>query len=190
LFLIPKDLYLATGSNNKKMEKPQPFEYTQSPYVSRYINQLGETPVLETLTAQLEKVQLLFSGLGEEKSGYRYAEGKWSLKELLGHMVDTERIMAYRALCIARGEKQPLPGFDENAYAEAAGYSQRPLADLLQEHRLVREGNMLLFKSLTKTMLDQIGNANGAGLSARAIIHIIAGHEKHHLGIIRERYLS
>ncbi len=172
------------------MQKPQPFEYTQSQYVSRYIEKLGETPVLETLAAQLEEVQQLFSGTGEEKSGYRYAEGKWSLKELLGHMVDTERIMAYRALCIARGEKQPLPGFDENAYAQAAGYGHRPLADLRHEHRLVREGNLLLFGSFTETMLDRMGNANGASLSARAVIHIIAGHEKHHLGIIRERYLS
>ncbi len=130
------------------MQKPQPFEYTQSQYVSRYIESWAKRRFWK-LAAQLEEVQQLFSGTGEEKSGYRYAEGKWSLKELLGHMVDTERIMAYRALCIARGEKQPLPGFDENAYAQAAGYGHRPLADLRHEHRLVREGTSRGTKSTT-----------------------------------------
>ncbi len=157
--------------------------------MSRYIEQVDDRPVLEVLNGQLAEVQKLFQELGEEKSQFRYAEGKWSLKELLGHMVDTERIIAYRVLCIARGEKQPLPGFDENAYAEAAGYGNRPLSDLLQEYRLVRQANLLLFGSLTEPMLTQIGNANGKEISARALIYMVAGHEKHHLGIMQERYL-
>lgn len=171
------------------MYKPDQREYAQSPYISRYIEQVGDRPVLEVFASQLAEVQKLFGELGEEKSRFRYAEGKWSLKELLGHMVDTERIVAYRVLSIARGEKQPLSGFDENAYAEAAGYANRPLADLLKEHRLVREANLLLYGSLTEPMLTQIGNANGKEISARALIYMVAGHEKHHLGIIRERYL-
>ncbi len=171
------------------MNKPNQREYAQSPYVSRYIELVGDHPVLEVLANQLAEVQKVFRELGEEKSRFRYAEGKWSLKELLGHMVDTERIMAYRVLCIARGEKQPLPGFDENTYAQAAEYGNRPLMALLEECRLVRESNLLLFGSLTEPMLTQIGNANGKEISARALIYMVAGHEKHHLGIIRERYL-
>jgi hypothetical protein len=150
---------------------------------------VGEAPVLEVLTRQFAEMQRIFGALDEEKSGYRYAEGKWTLKELLGHMVDTERIMAYRVLCIARGEKQPLPGFDENAYALHAGYGDRPFADVLAEYRLVRGANLLLFRSLTEPMLRQVGTANGCPISARAMLYVLTGHEKHHLGIIRERYL-
>ncbi len=172
------------------MYKPEPGEYAQSPYVSRYIEQVGEEPVLEVLTRQFGEMEQIFGALDEPRSGFRYAEGKWSLKELLGHMVDTERIMAYRVLCIARGEKQPLPGFDENAYAQLAGYGNRPFADVLAEYRLVRGANLLLFRSLTEPMLRQVGNANGYAISARAMLYVLTGHEKHHLGIIRERYLA
>ncbi len=172
------------------MHKPEPGEYAQSPYVSRYIEQVGEAPVLEVLARQFTEMQRIFGALDEEKSGYRYAEGKWTLKELLGHMVDTERIMAYRVLCMARGEKQPLPGFDENAYAEHAAYGSRPFADVLEEYRLVRGANLLLFRSFTEPMLGQVGNANGNNISARAMLYVLTGHEAHHLGIIRERYLA
>ena len=172
------------------MSKPEPGEYAQSPYVSRYIEQVGDAPVLEVLARQLGEMQRIFGALDEEKSGYRYAAGKWTLKELLGHMVDTERIMAYRVLCMARGEKQPLPGFDENAYAELAAYGNRRFADVLEEYRLVRGANLLLFGSLTEPMLRQVGNANGYNISARAMLYVLTGHEAHHLGIIRERYLA
>ena len=171
------------------MYKPQPAEYAQSPYVSKYVELVGEEPVLEVLTQQYGEMLRIFGALDEQKSGFRYAEGKWSLKELLGHMVDTERIMAYRVLCLARGEKQPLPGFDENAYAQHAGYGNRPFADVLEEYRLVREANLLLFRSLTEPMLRQVGNANGYDISARAMLYVLTGHEAHHLRIIRERYL-
>jgi hypothetical protein len=171
------------------MHKPEPGEYAQSPYVSRYIEQVGDAPVLEVLARQFGEMTRIFGALDEAKSAFRYAEGKWSLKELLGHMVDTERIMAYRVLCIARGEKQPLPGFDENAYAQHAGYGNRPFADVLEEYRLVRGANLLLFGSFTEPMLREVGNANGYAISARAMLYVLTGHEAHHLSIIRERYL-
>lgn len=171
------------------MNRPHPTEYAQGAYFSRYIDQVGDRPILEVLTSQLEEVQQIFGSLGEDQSHFQYEAGKWSLKELLGHLIDTERIMAYRVLCIARGEKQPLPGFDENSYVAAAQFYNRSLHDLLHEYQLVRKANVALFGSLTENMLLQMGNANGKEISARAIIYIIAGHERHHLGIIRERYL-
>ena len=172
------------------MYRPEPGEYAQSPYVSRYVEQVGDAPVLEVLARQSGEMEQIFGALDEAKSAFRYAEGKWSLKELLSHMVDTERIMAYRVLCIARGEKQPLPGFDENAYAQLAEYGNRPFADVREEYRLVRGANLLLFRSLTERMLRQVGNANGYAISARAMLYVLTGHEAHHLGIIRERYLA
>ena len=171
------------------MYKPEPGEYAQSPYVSKYVELVGEEPVLEVLTRQFGEMQRIFGALDEQQSGFRYAEGKWSLKELLGHMVDTERIMAYRVLCLARGEKQPLPGFDENAYADHAEYGNRPFVDVLEEYRLVRGANLLLFRSLTQPMLQQVGIANGYDISARAMLYVLTGHEAHHLHIIQERYL-
>src|SRR4028118_751846 len=104
-------------------------------------------------------------------------------------MGDAGRIMAYRVLCIARGEKQPLPGFDENAYAQFAKYGNRPFAEVLEEYRLVRRANLLLSGSLTDPMLRQVGNANSYAISARAMLYVLTGHESHHLSIIRERYL-
>jgi hypothetical protein len=105
-------------------------------------------------------------------------------------MIDTERILSYRALCIARGEKQSLPGFDENQYAEQAQYSRRSIKDLLREYRLVREANILMFSSFDEQMLSEVGTANGKSISARALLFIIAGHERHHLSIVKEKYLN
>ncbi len=120
------------------MYRPQPNEYAQSPFVSRYVDQVGSGNVLEVLAEQLTEVQELFTGVREDQGLYAYAEGKWSLKELFGHMIDTERIQAYRALCIARGEKLPLPGFEEDLYAQAAQFNRQSFKDLLEQHQLVR----------------------------------------------------
>lgn len=171
------------------MRRPVPEEYAQSPYTSRYINLVPGEDIIAALNKGAVEVQQLFSSLSDAQLHYSYAAGKWTLKELLAHMVDTERIMAYRALCIARGEKQPLPGFDEESYAMSGKYGKRSVADLLQEYGLLREANLLQFKNFDETMLDQVGNANGKDITARAILFIIAGHERHHLNIIRERYL-
>ncbi|MDJ1506213.1 DinB family protein [Xanthocytophaga agilis] len=168
--------------------KPQPNEYPQSEYTSRYINLVPEDNAIDILR-QKEVWQLVHT-LSEEESTYRYAEGKWSIKEMLGHMIDTERIFTYRVLCIARGEKQPLPGFDENLYAETAHFDSRTLVSLLAEYSAVRDANLFLFDNLDETALLQIGNANGKELSVRAILYMIAGHERHHINILKERYLK
>jgi hypothetical protein len=172
------------------MQRPAPEEYTQSVYTSRYVNLVPGEDVLTELNKSAREVQNLFSSLSENQWNYRYAPGKWTLKELLAHMIDTERIMAYRALCIARGEKQPLPGFDEEAYAASGNYDKRKPAELLQEYRLIREANLLQFKNFDEFMLSRVGNANGKDITARAVLFVMAGHERHHLNIIQERYLS
>ena len=140
-------------------------------------------------TLKSKPVWHLLHPLTEAASQYRYAEGKWSIRELLGHLVDTERIFAYRALCLARGERQPLPGFDENAYVENAGFERRTLQSLLAEYLAVREATVLLFGSFDGAALVQTGVSNGNPVSVRALLHITAGHELHHAGILRERYL-
>jgi hypothetical protein len=172
------------------MQRPAPEEYAQSVYTSRYVNLVPGEDVLSELDKSAKEVQNLFASLPETQWDYRYAPGKWTLKELLAHMIDTERVMAYRALCIARGEKQPLPGFNEETYAANGNYDKRLPAELLQEYRLIREANLLQFKNLDETMLSQAGNANGNDITARAVLFVMAGHERHHLNIIQERYLS
>lgn len=172
------------------MQRPAPEEYGQSVYTSRYVNLVSGDDVLDQLKKSFTEVQSLFSSLSEAQWNHRYAPGKWTLKELLAHMIDTERIMAYRALCIARGEKQALPGFDEETYAANGNYGKRLPSELLQEYRLVREANLLQFATFDETMVSQLGNANGKDITARAVLFVIAGHERHHLNIIQERYLS
>ena len=165
--------------------KPEPHEYP--PFMGRYVESVADGNPLATLKSK--PVWHLLHPLTEAASQYRYAEGKWSIRELLGHLVDTERIFAYRALCMARGERQPLPGFDENAYVENAGFERRTLQSLLAEYLAVREATVLLFGSFDGAALVQTGVSNGNPVSVRALMYATAGHEQHHAGILRERYL-
>jgi uncharacterized damage-inducible protein DinB len=126
--------------------------------------------------------------LTEEQAAHRYAEGKWSLKQLLGHVTDTERIMAYRLLCISRGDQTPLPGFDENTYVRGAAFDSHVLSDLLAEFTAVRRATMALVRGLSPEQLQRVGTANGGGVSAAGLVYLIAGHARHHLNIVRERY--
>ncbi|RNI27529.1 DinB family protein [Rufibacter immobilis] len=168
--------------------KPLPSEYND--YYHKYIQPIpDQTDVLELLLKQRQEVTQLFGRVTESEANFAYEPGKWSIKELLGHMNDTERIMAYRALCIARGEQTTLPGFDENAYVANSGFSQRTLAGLLKEHQVIREATVALFDTLPEEALSRVGSANGSPVSVRALAFIIAGHERHHLQILKERYL-
>ena len=119
---------------------------------------------------------------------FRYAPGKWSVREVIGHLIDSERVFGYRAFSISRGEIKNLPGFDENEYMLTAPYDHIPLKDLLDEFRLVRSANTAMFKNLVDEAWLRIGTANGAAVSVRALAFIMAGHVRHHLGILRERY--
>lgn len=170
------------------MIKPILSEYPQNIYFSYYIEQVENQSVIQALTLQKDIVINLYKNLSEEQKKFKYAEGKWSPMEILGHLTDTERIFGYRALCIARGEKQSLPPFDENDYANAAQFSEQSFESLLEQYRLVREGSIALFSTFSDEIASQIGFANNNPVSARALVTMIAGHELHHLKVLREKY--
>ena len=168
--------------------RPTADEY--APYYARYVSAVPEGDVLETLEHQIEETVALLAAVGESRAGHRYAEGKWSVRELVGHMADAERIFAYRALCIARGETASLPGFDEDAYVAGADFDARTLNSLLGELTTVRRSTLSLFRNLGDAALARRGTANGQSVTVRGIAWIVAGHERHHQQILRERYLA
>lgn len=169
---------------------PRPDASEFLPYYGKYIDRVPDGDLLRTLRAQLDETLALVRGLPEERGGHRYAPGKWSIREVLGHVTDAERIFAYRALRIGRGDATPLASFDENAYAESSGADARTLVDLADEFEHVRLGNLALFRSLGDEALARRGTASGGEVSARALAWIIAGHERHHVDLLRERYLA
>jgi hypothetical protein len=173
-----------TGS---RIARPAAEEY--APYFGRYIEQVPEGDVLDTLRRQVDDTVALVGKVGDGDADFRYAEGKWSIKEVVGHVADTERIMVYRALCFARGEAAALPGFDENEYVARAKFTGRKLGDLLAELRLVRAATVAFFAGLDVEELMRRGTANNRPYSVRAVAYIVAGHERHHAKILAERYL-
>jgi len=168
------------------MTRPTDAEY--APAYAAYVSLVSEDDVLEAMEQQSSATQKLLASLDEQRASYRYEQDKWSVKEVLGHMVDAERIMAYRALAIARGESQPLPGFDENEYVGNASFDAWRLGDLSEQYALVRRANIVFFKNLQPEAWDRHGNANGAAVSVRGLAYVIVGHERHHLRVLRERY--
>ena len=167
--------------------RPEPTEF--SPFYAGYIAHVPDGDIIETLRTQGDTTSALARSLAEEKGGHRYAHGKWSIREVFGHLADTERIMSYRALCVARGDTTSLPGFDENAYVAHARFDERTLASLADDLVLVRQATVRLLVTLNDEELARSGTANGAPITARALAWVIAGHERHHLAILRERYL-
>jgi hypothetical protein len=162
---------------------------TYNPYYETYIRKLNGRNPLKVLEELVLEFKVLLSEVPDEKEEFRYAEGKWSVKEVVGHIIDTERIMSYRALSIARGEKQSLPGFEENDYVKVANFDRRSLYDLGHEFGFVREASISLFKFMTEEELNRTGIANNNVVTPRALLYIIAGHHLHHLGVLKERYL-
>lgn len=157
-------------------------------FFERYVNLVPNEDPLHLLDKQTYTREGLLENLTEEQAHFAYAEGKWSIKQVVGHLADTERILSYRALCISRQEQQHLPGFDENHYVEQANFQHRPLPDLLQDCRMVRQATLSLFRGMDEDMLSRTGIANKSLLSVRALAYIIVGHELHHLAILRSRY--
>ncbi len=182
---LNKDTY--TGGNVMTI-KPTIEEYPA--YFESYIHQVSEGILSDILINQLEETTELLSNLSEEQANYRYAAGKWTLKEVLGHITETERIMSYRLLRMSRGDQTPLAGYDEDEYVKEASFHSRSLADLLEEFRAVRHATRTLIQGLTEEGWLRKGIANEKEISVRAIAFIIAGHELHHVKIIKERYLS
>jgi uncharacterized damage-inducible protein DinB len=171
------------------MHFPAAYEYPNAPYFAEYLQFDADANLLEVLDQQTQQILAIYEPLTEQQANYSYAEGKWSFKQLLGHMVDSERIFAYRALAISRGETQSLPGFDENQYMDQAGYENQSAEEVLTQYITTRAATIALVKSFTLTQGNAIGSANGQKISARALAWMIAGHEKHHYNIIQARYL-
>jgi uncharacterized damage-inducible protein DinB len=168
----------------------RPASGTYVPYFLNYISCVPEgTDPLALMQQQSAELHAVVGGLSEEQALTSYASGKWTIKEMLLHIIDTERIFAYRALRFARGDEQALPGFDENAYAAESGANARPLPDLLAEYDAVRQASVALFRSFTPAQLDRAGTASNNPLTVRALLFILPGHQAHHLNILRERYL-
>ena len=168
--------------------KPEKEEY--SPYFSGYISLVPDGEILDLLDRQFEETLKILNGISDSEGAFRYAPGKWSVKQLVGHMIDTERVFAYRALCVARGEKTSLPGFDENEYMENASFESVLMTDLAAEFETVRRSTVFLFKNLDETAWLREGIANGNPTTVRALAYIAAGHELHHRKILLERYLQ
>lgn len=158
-------------------------------YYQKYIDLVKGDDIFRILVEQNMESQNVLNSFSESKGNYRYAEGKWTVKEVVGHMMDVERIFAYRALCIARSEKQPLPGMDQNSYVALGNFNKRQLFDLNYEYRLLRESNILLFGGFDKSVLQNRGTASGYEVTVLALMFMTAGHEKHHLNILLERYM-
>jgi uncharacterized damage-inducible protein DinB len=168
--------------------KPSPGE--SSDYAQSYIDHLTEDDLLEALSNNLLQTVSLFESVAKEKHNFRYAPGKWTVKELLQHIIDTERIFSYRALRFSRRDNTPLPSYDENLYAPNANTSVRSLEKLLEEYRLVRESSILLFESMTPEMLDFKGTASSVMYSARILGWFMAGHNLHHNKVLKVKYLG
>jgi len=155
-----------------------------------YIEALGEVVLMNELEQSLSFFIDFLKTIPSEKHEFRYAEGKWTIKDIVQHLIDAERIFAYRALRIARKDKTPLPGFEENEYVETAFANKREMNDLIEEFITVREATISLFKTFTEEQLLQMGTASEKPVSVRAIGFITLGHQKHHEKIIKERYLK
>jgi len=167
--------------------RPAPKEYGE--YYGRYISQLPDGDVLAIMRSQTDELMAMFAKVDDAKALHRYAPGKWSIKEVLGHMLDVERVFSHRALRMARADKTPLPGFEQDDYVAAANYDGRPLASLLDEWRHLRAANLTLFESFDEATLMRQGTASGYEFTVRALIWIMAGHERHHLNGLRANYL-
>lgn len=169
-----------------KKQRPAPNEYVSA--FERYISRVPETDVLPALEKQPAEIRTALSAVTGERERFRYAPGKWSIREVVGHVIDTERVLGYRAVCIARGETAPLPGYDENTYAANAGHDRRPLASLLAEYEALRRSHVLMLGDLDDAAWLRVGTANGHPVSVRALAFVLVGHVRHHLAVLAEHY--
>lgn len=169
------------------MNRPDKSEYAE--YYHKYVQNVPEGSITDILEDQLNFVVEFLSAISEEKSLSRYAQNKWSVREVMGHIIDSERVFAYRALRFSRGDQKPLQGFDENLYINNSSYHTVGLQLLIEEFFHLRKSTIALFRSMKNEMWFNKGNASGYDVSVRGLAYIIVGHTEHHLRIIRERYL-
>ena len=168
------------------MKRPEPTEHAE--FYANYISKVPGTDVLGVLEHERHKMLQLFRGRNEKEGDFRYGPGKWTIKEVLGHITDTERIFTYRALRFARGDKTPLPGFEQDDYVRDGAFSERSLADLAEEFGAVRSASIALYRSFPEAAWERRGEANEKEVTVRALAFITAGHQMHHRIILEERY--
>ena len=168
----------------------RPNKKDYAPYYEGYINLVEGDNIHKILALQSVETQEVLNSFPKAMGDFSYQPGKWTIKEVIGHLIDTERVMAYRAMCFARSEMQPLPGFDQDNYVKSGNFNKRELFDLIYEFRLLRESNMLLAKGLEPECFLKRGVANKNEVTVLALFYIIAGHEKHHMKILLDRYKS
>jgi uncharacterized damage-inducible protein DinB len=166
--------------------RPAADEY--APYYGRYIDLVQGDDGVSALASQITDTAELLGRVDEQRATHRYAPGKWSVKQVVGHLADAERVFSYRALRFARADETPLPGFDENTYAERGDFDRRPLRELVLELRAVRAASIALFGALAPDAALRRGTANNTPMSVRALVWTIAGHELHHRRVLKERY--
>ena len=166
--------------------RPEPGEY--APYYDRYISLIAGTDILGTLDAQRRQMMLLLSGRDESDGDFRYAPDKWNAKEVLGHVCDTERIFAYRALRIARGDRTPIEGFEQDDYVKNGPFVNAPIAEIVEDYIAVRRATLTLLRNLDEAAWTRCGVANKNAVSVRALAYTIAGHEVHHRRILEGKY--
>lgn len=169
---------------------PRPAADEYAPYYGAYISRVPEGDLCAVLVTQLGETLTLLQSIPESRGTHRYAPGKWSIKEVVGHLIDTERIMGYRALRIARADTTPLPGFEQNDYVPAGEFDQRTLADLGEEFAAVRQASLHLLRHVPPDAWTRRGTASGNPFTPRALAYVIAGHERHHVGILKSKYLG
>ena len=167
--------------------RPQKGDYAE--YYHNYIEMVEGEDIVQVLEDHLQTFENFYSSITEEQGEFAYAQGKWTIKEVIGHVIDAERIMAYRALAFARGEEQALPGFEQDEYVANSNFGERKLDDLINEFKTLRTSNIALFKSFSEKQFNRKGTASGNEVSVLALAFIIAGHELHHQKILKERYL-
>jgi uncharacterized damage-inducible protein DinB len=161
-----------------------------SPYYGKYVTRVPDGDLIGLLREQIMETAALLHGIPADRADYAYAPGKWTIKEVICHMIDVERVMAYRALRFARNDKTDLPGFDENQWAVYADVSDRTIDDLVEEFEVVRSSTIHFARHLSEAEQLRRGKASGQDVSVRALMYIIAGHERHHAALFRERYLA
>ena len=169
------------------ISRPEKSEY--APYFEVYVSRVGEGDIIEILSQQIDDTFSLLRDIGEDKAAHRYEPGKWSMKQVIGHLSDCERVFGYRALRFSRKDETELPGFEHDDYVMHGGFDDRTLLEVLVEFRAVRMASIAFFRNASQDVLDRRGVAGGNSFTVRALACILAGHEAHHIGVVKERYL-
>ena len=170
------------------MNRPETDEFYS--YYNTYISLIEGNSALSILDGQPSTIRAMFSEVPEEKGTYAYGEGKWTVKEVLSHLIDGERIFAYRILRISRGDETPIEGFEQDGYIELSNANDRPFAELIEEFDLQRRSNLLMLRNISEEGSRRMGTASDKPISVRALAYIAAGHVQHHVNILKERYLA